>query len=231
MLFVEENEFGDIYDPESNERGSAYDPYYSENLASIINHAIILDSDEKFKSCMTHLNPDGKTYTEKIETAISKLYFNQKENFNRLCFLFFDGILHSWRDDPQEAQNAKEQQIWASRTTFMNIFDINNDIFLLSTANMTEKTIQSYDMIRVESKQPAGNSDASKLDNIRNEMTYFMKEMKGGRLFLDTKAPFKIDDKDEMLIDPDAMSDNRSQDGTGSEAKSCYKAVLGLLGE
>jgi hypothetical protein len=31
MLFVEENEFGDIYNPESNERGSAYDPYYSEN--------------------------------------------------------------------------------------------------------------------------------------------------------------------------------------------------------
>jgi hypothetical protein len=113
----------------------------------------------------------------------------------------------------------------------MNIFDINNDIFLLSTANMTEKTIQSYDMIRTESKNPAGNSDASKLDNIRNEMTYFLKEMKGGRLFIDTNTPFKIGDKDEKLIDPDAMSDNISQDGTGSEAKSCYKAVLGLLEE
>jgi hypothetical protein len=57
---------------------------------------------------MTHLNPDQKTYAERIETAISKLYFNQKENFNRLCFLFFDGILHSWRDYQEEAQTAKE---------------------------------------------------------------------------------------------------------------------------
>ena len=147
MLFVEENEFGDDYNPESNERSCAYNPSYHECLASIINHVCILDADEGFKSCMPSWQiGGGHTLTdgEKITKAISKLYFNNKDKFNRLNFLFFDGILHSLGDLADENGRTNEKEVYASRSTFMNLFDINNDQFLLSTDSLNSSTIQNY---------------------------------------------------------------------------------------
>ena len=84
MLFNEDNEFGDIYEPEEDQKGSAYDAYYHENIACIINHATILYTDELFKHCLVERS--GFTMQENVLDLIDRLYFNDKDKYNKVAF-------------------------------------------------------------------------------------------------------------------------------------------------
>lgn len=66
--------------------------------------------------------------------------------------------------------------------------------------------------------------------------------MRLGQLYIDTKIPFKVNDKDHMLIDPTLMGANRTgMSPIGSDGKighgslsvpeSCLARIQGLLEE
>ena len=97
LLYCEENEFNDSFKPDLEESAEAYDPSYHENIACIINQATMLHTDKAFMNCFVSKNAKGKNIPveDRISTSINRVYFNKKDSFNRMCFLLYDGILHS----------------------------------------------------------------------------------------------------------------------------------------
>jgi hypothetical protein len=83
-------------------------------------------------------------------------------------------------------------EIYSSRSTFMNLFDITNDYFLLSTESLTEEKIDNYTQLWVTTdlpKQVGWNN--TKFDDIRKELLYLLKEMRKGKLMLDPSVEFR----------------------------------------
>jgi hypothetical protein len=206
LLFCEENEFGDDFKPDENETGSAYNPFYHEMIACIINQATMLHNDEAYMNVFVETTAKGRIIPplERVKNSITRVYFNKKDSFNRMCFALFDGILHSLKPfDPSNdgldgsKGNApkplhpqlREKEMFASRTTFMNLFDINYDLFLLSTAGLTEDKIEKYDKLKLDlimdDKNVQSDTNIKKIDKCRNSMLYILKQIKTGELVLD----------------------------------------------
>ena len=96
LLFCEETEYGDDFEPDNNEMGSAYDPWYHENIACIISQSTMLHNDEAYKNVFnTKVNGRFVPAIDRVNDSIKRVYFNKKDSFNRMCFALFDGILHS----------------------------------------------------------------------------------------------------------------------------------------
>jgi len=83
----------------------------------------------------------------------------------------------------------------------MNLFDIQNDLFLLSTANLSPDIISTYNLVQQQSKNPR-NPDFLKINQVKKELTDILQDMRTGKVFLDPTVAFMIDDKKEYLIDP-----------------------------
>ena len=225
LLFNEENEFGDVYEPEQTEKGSAYDPFYHENIASIINHTTVLYTDELFKQCLTENREKDFDIQKHIEALTDKLYFNNKDKYNKINFLLFDGILYSLRSMYNEDGSENEKEVFASRTTFMNLFDIDNDLFILSTNALNSETITNYALVADKNKN-AKNPDFQKISSTKKELTDILLEMRGGNVFQDPSVPFKFDNVTEHLIDPATLSDNLSEQGGGNTVpQSSFKQL------
>jgi len=132
---------------------------------------------------------------KRINQLVEKLYFNEKEKFNKVSFLFFDGILYSLKNLYNENGTENERAMYASRTTFMNLFDINNDLFILSTNSLTAETISNYALVQLQSRNQK-NEDFSKISSSKKELTCILQDMRQGKLFLDPTVPFKINGED-----------------------------------
>lgn len=226
LLFNEENEFGDIYEPEETEKGSAYDPFYHENIGSIINHATILYTDELFKSCMSENREKGFDIQKHILELMENLYFKKKDTYNKINFLLFDGILYSLKDLYNPDGSVNEKEAYASRTTFMNLFDIDNDLFILSTNNLTSEVITNYTLVAAQIKN-GKNPDFLKINQTKKELTDILQEMRSGNIFLDPTVPFSFDGQTEHLIDPACISDTLSEQGdkTNQAPLSSFKQL------
>ena len=226
LLFNEENEFGDIYEPEATEKGSAYDPFYHENIGSIINHATILYTDELFKSCMSENREKNFCIQKHITELMENLYFKKKDTYNKINFLLFDGILYSLKDLYNPDGSVNEKEAYASRTTFMNLFDIDNDLFILSTNNLTSEVITNYTLVAAQIKN-GKNPDFLKINQTKKELTDILQEMRSGNIFLDPTVPFSFDGQTEHLIDPACISDALSEQGdkTNQAPLSSFKQL------
>ena len=125
-----------------------------------------------------------------IEKAINRIYFNNKNSFNRLGFIYFDGILPTLKGNMKEKdQNiALDKDVFSSRVPFMNLFDINNDLFVLSTEYIDQKTIDCYESIQLESvieRQISSEityTSKSKLDIIDEELFKLFTLVKKGEI-------------------------------------------------
>lgn len=132
MLFVEEKDvLTDGFDCPEEESHHVYTPLYHEMIACIVNQATVLYTDEAYMDCIKKRGKKGKiNIGQHFMKSIYKLYFHKKNVFNKLCFNLFDGILNSLGPLINEDGSPNFLEIYASRSTFMNIFDINNDLFL-----------------------------------------------------------------------------------------------------
>jgi hypothetical protein len=101
---------------------------------------------------------------------LHKVYFNKKDSFNRLCFAFFDGILASLGQVTHPDGSPNYLEIYSSRSTFMNLFDITNDLFLLSTEQLTGEKIENYTQLWLTTDLPQQVGwNNIKFDDIRKE--------------------------------------------------------------
>lgn len=228
LLFAEEHEFGDDFRPHEHEKGSAYDPFYHENIAAIINHTTILKTDELYKIAMNDTTDGTITPVGKIKDLIQRFYFVKKEDFNKVQFLFFDGILYSVKDVYNEDGSLNEKEVYSSRTTFMNLFDINNDLFVLSTNNINEETIANYEAI-AKSAKSANNNEFARLDQVKKELKNVLQDMRDGKVFLDPNVAFKNDNGEEKLIDPSKMKGQENMSQAGSDTSNLPKSSLASI--
>ena len=117
----------------------------------------------------------------------------------------FDGILHSLKPFEKTSDGSaneraanvmcnqlKEKEMFASRSTFMNLFDINYDLFLLSTAMLSEDKIDKYDKLKLDlimdEKSAQPDTNLKKIEKIRNSMLYILRQIKTGELVLDAQV-------------------------------------------
>jgi hypothetical protein len=193
-LFCTETEFDDNFECDEDETLEAYNGSYHENIACIINQATMLHTDEAFMNCFVEKNSAGKTIpvVTRITDSIKRVYFNKKDSFNRMSFLLFDGILHSLGELTNPDGSPNEQEAYASRSTFMNLFDINNDLFLLSTECLDSEKIKNYETLDLQIDSSYGDgadtsieNSISKIDEIRIELIKMITDMRRGRLHLD----------------------------------------------
>lgn len=91
----------------------------------------MLHNDEAYMNVFVEKTSKGKLMSipERINQSIQRVYFNKKDSFNRMCFALFDGILNSLHDLVNVDGSVNEMEVFASRSVFMNLFDINNDLF------------------------------------------------------------------------------------------------------
>lgn len=95
-MFKEEKDLNDGFLCPENETQKSYTPYYHENIASIINQSVILISDDAYINCISESKKNQKmTLDEQLAKSLSKVFFNQKQFFNKVSFNLFDGILNS----------------------------------------------------------------------------------------------------------------------------------------
>lgn len=128
-----------------------------------------------------------------------------------------------------EDGSANEREIYASRTTFMNLFDIQNDLFLLSTSNFSPEIINTYQLVHAQSKNPK-NAEFLKINQVKKELTDILQDMRTGKVFLDPSMPFKFEDKTETLKDPHSFNDHVSEsDNTGQIPLSSFKQLKAVF--
>ena len=197
LLFCEENEFSDNFKCDPEESAEAYDPYYHENIACIINQATMLHTDKAFMNCFISKTNKGKhiPIEERITNSINRVYFNKKDSFNRMCFLLYDGILHSLGNLVNPDGTSNQQECYASRSTFMNLFDINNDLFLLSTSQIGEEKFKCYDELDAADSLDS-SKDSSKVDKCFQELCNVVKNMRDGSVILDSSIALESQEQD-----------------------------------
>lgn len=101
----------------------------------------------------------------------------------------------------------------------MNLYDINNDLFLLSTELIDRDKIDDYSQLnnQISKEKLMAGTTLSKIDSIRKELIYLIKEMKKGKLVLDPNIAIKESFKDNERV----LSLNKSQLGSNiSDKKS-----------
>jgi len=99
----------------------------------------------------------------------------------------------------------------------MNLFDISNDLFLLSTNNLNAETITNYQLVASHLKKSKDkNQDFIRIDQLKKEFSNIIRDMRAGHVFLDPKVSFKNDNGEEFLVDPSKISENVSQSNSAN---------------